>query len=180
MAEARSHKAEQAQSTHTGERDRIDDDNVKSSGRGPRATLGHVALRYSFYACTGVASVSSTCFTSSGSSPQSQPASHTDSTPCMGQMSMRSSRASTGQPRIPRLIRNTQRIPRHKWCSTEPLLSALPALLGVTDTGTGPRCQGLPGTAEAHRGEAAAAEGAAAGKRDRAPTHGPRAIITIL
>ena len=84
-------------------------------------------------------------------------------------MSMRSSRASTGQPRIPRLIRNTQRIPRHKWCSTEPLLSALPALLGVTDTGTGPRCQGLPGTAEAHRGEAAAAEGAAAGKRDRAP-----------
>ena len=32
MAEARSHKAEQAQSTHTGERDRIDDDNVKSSG----------------------------------------------------------------------------------------------------------------------------------------------------
>ena len=90
-------------------------------------------------------------------------------TPCMGQMSMRSSRASTGQPRIPRLIRNTQRIPRHKWCSTEPLLSALSALLGVTDTGTGPRCQGLPGTAEAHRGEAAAAEGAAAGKRDRAP-----------
>ena len=70
-------------------------------------------------------------------------------TPCMGQMSMRSSRASTGQPRIPRLIRNTHRIPRHKWCSTEPLLSALPALLGVTDTGTGPRCQGLPSTAEA-------------------------------
>jgi len=114
-----------------------------------RTRPNHVALRYSFYACTGVASVSSTCFTSSGSSPQSQPASHTDSTPCMGQMSMRSSRASTGQPRIPRLIRNTQRIPRHKWCSTEPLLSALPALLGVMDTGTGPRCQGLPGTAEA-------------------------------
>ena len=146
MAEARSHKAEQAQSTHTGERDRLTMTTSRAAVEG-RALLSDM-LRCATLSMLALASQASRRHVSP---PLGAPHNHSrraTRTPRHAWGSCRCS-ASTGQPRIPRLIRNTQRIPRHKWCSTEPLLSALPALLGVTDTGTGPRCQGLPGTAEA-------------------------------
>ena len=149
MAEARSHKAEQARSTHTGERDRMTTLTMTTS----RAAVEGRALLSDMLRCATLSMLA-----------LASQASRRHVSPPLGAPPNHSRRAT----RTPRRAWDVDALKQSfNWAASYPstdtqysahtaaqvvlnrAATQRAALLGVTDTGTGPRCQGLPGTAEA-------------------------------